>query len=159
MKRRFVGTAALFVVVLSAWAGIAMSGMERPWALAFSAMGGTMAMFVGMVMAGLKYHDDMLATKAEAERQAKETTERMEDLGRQVVSQRRDFGVAAVMMAKTIADNVAVRIISRHIRSLPAPEHRDAALKEAQAMVAEEIAAYGEKCQESERRENEDPAF
>jgi len=146
LKEKFVGTAALFVVGLSAWAGIAMSGMGRAWALAFSVLGGTMAMAAGMVMAGVKYHDDALAAKAEAER----TAEMAAALREEVVKQRRDFGVAAVMMAKTVADNVAVRIIARHIRSLPAPEHRDAALKEAQAMVAEEIASYGDKCREED---------
>ena len=141
---RMARSGLMLVVGVSAWAGILMSGMSRPWAMACAAVGGVLAMVVGMVAAGTVYHREMEALASRAGEDVDKVKLDLDKLRAEVVQQQRNFGVSAVAMAKTVADGVAAKIIARHTRNLPAPEHIEAAMRDAQAIVTEEIVAYGE---------------
>ena len=144
VKIKFIRAGIVVTLALSAWAGIWMSGMSKPWAVLFSILGGFLAMVGGMVMAGIKYEDDTAYLSNEHTKHLKSLSDKLEEMEKGRVQDRRDFGMVALEATKTVADKVANRLLARHASHLHVEEQRDAALKEADAIVSEEIMSYGQ---------------
>ena len=117
----------VLVLAGSAWAGLWMSGMGKGAALAVALAGGMLSMVAGMLCVGVRYHREMQELKAA------------------VSDNNRKFGQVAVLMAKAVAEEVAVKVIARHTARLPGPEHVEAALVEAKELVGREIISYVDK--------------
>ena len=98
----------------------------------------------GMVMAGIKYQDDIIHLSNEHTKQIKNFSDKLDELEKGRAQDRRDFGMVALEATKTIADKVANRLLARHASNLHVDEQREAALKEADAIVTEEILSYGQ---------------
>lgn len=148
---RVIRIGILAVLVLSAWAGVLSRGMNRPWAAVCSMAGGVLAMTAGMVFAGLKHKAGMevlLSAAASAltafSGEKVELEAETDALRRDMEKQKREFGILAVAMVKTVADRVAAKIIARHTKNLPSPEHIESAMREASEIVANEIVSYGD---------------
>jgi hypothetical protein len=120
--------------------------MSKAWALVFATLGGFLAMVAGMVLSGIKYQDDILHLTNNHTRELQGLKEKLGELEERRVSDRREFGMVALGMTKAVADKVANRLLARHASHLHVEEQRDAALKEADAIVTEEILSYGQDC-------------
>ena len=142
-KSRFIKLGILLTIVLSAWLGAWICGMDRTWAVVISSIGGFLSMVVGMVLAGIKYQDDIIQLAKKHVEELAVLKGRVVEMEEEMSTNRRDFGMSALMMVKTVADKVSTRMIARHASNLHVEEQRDAAIKEADAIVAEEILSYG----------------
>jgi len=140
----------LVVLIIAAWCGVWMSGMSKLWAVVVSMLGAFLALFVGMVLSGVKYHNDIsyIVHRFETQRQGfhgqiDDLQKNVDELKRLSSEERKKFGMLAIMMAKEVADGVASRLLARHARNLHIDEQREAAIREAEEIVTEEIIAYG----------------
>lgn len=143
MKVRFIRTGIIITIVMSAWFGIWMSGMGRAGALFFSVVGGILSMTAGMVLIGVKYEDDIKRLVEKHVKDLQDLKVELEALEEERAQDRREFGIVALGMSKSVADKVANRLLARHASNLHVEEQREAALKEADSIVAEEILSYG----------------
>lgn len=148
LKVKFVRVAAVFVVALSAWSGIWMSGMEKGWAVACSVLGGVMAMLVGAVISGLKYHDDIELLKRLAEERERTYKARMAEMEKVMDRQKRtfedtvhQFESSTLGLAKAVGDSVALKMAMKFEKRLPSEEHVESVMRDAEAIIAEEVSA------------------
>jgi hypothetical protein len=144
VSTRMVRSGTILVAGVAAWAGIWMSGMGRPAAAVCSVAGGLLAMVVGMVAAGVRYHHEMQELAKHAGEEIEKVKGDLDKLTADVAMSKKQFGLSAVVMAKTVADNVAAKIVSQHTARLPNPEHVEAAMRDAHAVVVGEIVAYAD---------------
>ena len=144
MRVKFMRTGIVVVLALSAWTGVLICGMSRPWAMTVSLIGGLLAMFAGMVIVGVKYHQDFQKLSGLSDEAIESLRGELDVLRKEVARQKREFGIAAVAMTKNVADRVAAKLMARYSKTLPSSEHVESAMREANEIVAGEIVAYGE---------------
>ena len=143
-KVRFIRLGVLVTIVLAALMGLWISGMDKPLALLISFLGGFLAMLCGMILAGIKYQDEIIHLTNKHTKELEGFNGRLSELEEGRAQDRREFGMTALVVTKTIADKVASRLIVRHVSNLRNAEQREAAIKEAASIVTEEIISFGE---------------
>lgn len=154
-KAKIVKAVIFLVLGSSAWMGVWLSGMDWRWAMFLSAVGGTLTMLAGAVVAGVMYqqiHWEMQEKVKNLTHLSEGTLGKMkldlENLERTNKEGRRNLCMASVVMAKVISERVAARLISRYSKCFPNEEHIESAMREANEVVAEEIVTYSNSLQE-----------